>query len=95
MDGTPGSATKDESFDQPQVSESHAQQVRCVEEVNQTLAELTAKARSDRHFPDAHFIVTADHAECFGEGNCFVHGPTVHEKVMQMPFFEGCRPHWH
>ncbi len=87
MDDSLGASAKDVFFDQSQMNELHAQQVRCVEQVDQILAELIAKAP-----PDTHFIVTADHGECFGEGGYFGHGPIVHEKVMQIPFLEGRRP---
>ncbi|TCP63416.1 sulfatase-like protein [Rhodovulum bhavnagarense] len=62
----------------------HDQQVRCVEHVDEILGALIAKAPKG-----THFIVTADHGECFGEGDYFGHGPVMHEKVFEIPFLEG------
>lgn len=87
MDDELGAATDDRFFDEGQMRDLHSQQVRCVEHVDAVLAELIAKAPAN-----THFIITADHGECFGEGGFFGHGPIVHEKVMQVPFLEGCRP---
>lgn len=38
---------------------------------------------------NTHFIVTADHGECFGEEGYFGHGPVFHEKVFEVFFTEG------
>jgi hypothetical protein len=62
----------------------HEQQVRCVEYVDGVLGALLDKAPKD-----THFIVTADHGECFGEGDYFGHGPVMHRKVFEVPFLEG------
>ncbi len=62
----------------------HEQQVRCVEYVDGVLGALLEKS------PDnTHFIITSDHGDCFGEGDYFGHGPIMHEKVFEIPFFEG------
>ena len=62
----------------------HEQQVRCVEYVDGVLDALLSKAPKD-----THFIVAADHGECFGEGDYFGHGPVMHRKVFEVPFLEG------
>ena len=64
----------------------HLQQTKTVEYVDEVLAALIDKAPKD-----THFIVTADHGECFGESGYFGHGPIVHEKVLEVPFLEGCK----
>jgi len=62
----------------------HDQQVRCVEYVDGVLGALLDKAPVG-----THFIIAADHGECFGEGDYFGHGPVMHEKVFEVPFLEG------
>ncbi len=61
----------------------HDQQVACVEYVDGLLGALMDKAPMG-----THFIVAADHGECFGEGDYFGHGPVMHEKVFEVPFLE-------
>jgi hypothetical protein len=39
--------------------------------------------------PNTHFIVTADHGECFGEDGYFGHGPVFHEKAFEVFLLEG------
>ncbi|MBV1927877.1 MAG: sulfatase-like hydrolase/transferase [Rhodobacteraceae bacterium] len=65
----------------------HEQQTKCVEYVDGLIEELLAKCPRD-----THIIVTADHGECFGEGDFFGHGPVMHKKVFEVPFLEGRRP---
>jgi len=67
--------------------ELHAQQVRCVEYVDDLLGALMDKAPSD-----TWFMIMGDHGEAFGEGGYFGHGPVMHEKVFEIPFVEGLRP---
>ena len=62
----------------------HQQQIKCVEHVDTVLAGLLDKAPAN-----THFVITADHGECFGEGGFFGHGPIVHDKVLEVPFLEG------
>ena len=38
---------------------------------------------------NTHIIVTADHGELFGEEGYFGHGPIMHEKCFEVPYFEG------
>ncbi|MEM1315606.1 MAG: sulfatase-like hydrolase/transferase [Pseudomonadota bacterium] len=71
-------------FTQDQMRALHDQQVRCVEYVDGLLGTLFEKCP-----PDTHFIITADHGECFGEENYFGHGPILHRKVFEIPFLEG------
>lgn len=84
MDDDMGAQADDRFFDEAQMHDLHAQQVKTVEHVDTILDELISKAPVN-----THFIVTADHGECFGEGGYFGHGPIVHEKVMEVPFLEG------
>lgn len=75
---------EDTFFSKEDMAGLHDQQVRCVEYVDDVLGDLIAKAPKN-----THFIVTADHGECFGEGDYFGHGPVMHEKVFEIPFLEG------
>ncbi|MDP1906677.1 MAG: hypothetical protein Q8K85_00155, partial [Hyphomicrobium sp.] len=71
-------------FDEKQMRDLHLQQIKTVEYVDGVLDALISKAPVG-----THFIVTADHGECFGESGYFGHGPIVHEKVLEVPFIEG------
>lgn len=73
-----------EFFSADQMRDLHDQQVRCVEYVDGVLDALMTKAPVG-----THFIIAADHGECFGEGDYFGHGPVMHEKVFEVPFLEG------
>lgn len=84
MDDELGHGKEDVFFDAKQMQDLHLQQIKTVEHVDSILDGLIAKAPVD-----THFIITADHGECFGEGGFFGHGPIVHEKVMEVPFLEG------
>eukprot|EP00611_Tribonema_gayanum_P015688 TRINITY_DN2757_c0_g1_i4.p3 TRINITY_DN2757_c0_g1~~TRINITY_DN2757_c0_g1_i4.p3 ORF type:complete len:273 (-),score=55.88 TRINITY_DN2757_c0_g1_i4:1035-1853(-) len=84
MDDNLGVETEDKFFDDEQMRDLHTQQVKCVEYVDEVLDGLIAKAPVG-----THFVITADHGECFGEGGYFGHGPIVHEKVLEVPFLEG------
>ncbi|HEU0197933.1 MAG TPA: sulfatase-like hydrolase/transferase [Nevskiaceae bacterium] len=87
MDDTLGSSTAEQFFDAAQMRALHDQQVKTVEYVDSVLGTLIDKAPAN-----THFVVTADHGECFGEGGYFGHGPIMHEKVFEVPFLEGRRP---
>lgn len=84
MDDELGAATQDQFFDAQQMRELHQQQVACVERIDGVLDALISRAPID-----THFIITADHGECFGEDSYFGHGPIVHPKVLEVPFLEG------
>lgn len=71
-------------FSQKEMTGLHEQQIKCVEYVDEVFAALLDKAPKG-----THFIVAADHGECFGEGDYFGHGPVMHQKVFEVPFFEG------
>jgi arylsulfatase A-like enzyme len=71
-------------FDMEQMKYLHAQQVRCVEYIDNLLGTLIDKAP-----PETWFIVTSDHGELFGEDGYFGHGPIMHEKCFEVPFVEG------
>jgi coproporphyrinogen III oxidase len=74
-------------FDAEKLEFLHAQQIRCVEYVDQVFARLLEKAP-----PDTYFMIMADHGEAFGEGGYFGHGPVMHEAAFAVPFLEGIRP---
>lgn len=84
MDDELGRSTDDRFFDDEQMKALHQQQIKTVEHVDTLLDALIAKAPRN-----THFIITADHGECFGENGYFGHGPIVHEKVLEVPFLEG------
>jgi hypothetical protein len=73
-------------FTQAEMTSLHEQQVRCVEYIDDIFGALLDKAPRG-----THFIVAADHGECFGEGDYFGHGPVMHEKVFEVPFLEGVK----
>jgi hypothetical protein len=73
-------------FDADKLQLLHAQQIRCVEYVDQVFARLLEKAPSD-----TYFMIMADHGEAFGEGGYFGHGPVMHEAAFAVPFLEGIR----
>ncbi len=75
-----------EFFSKQEMKDLHDQQVRCVEYVDDVLGGLMDKAPKG-----THFIITADHGECFGEGEYFGHGPVMHRKVFEVPFLEGVK----
>lgn len=79
-----GSDVEDRFFDAEQMKILHRQQQSCVEYVDDLMGALIERAPAG-----SHFIVTADHGECFGEGGYFGHGPIFHEKVFEIPFVEG------
>ncbi|NKF21414.1 sulfatase-like hydrolase/transferase [Solimonas marina] len=84
MDDELGAGKEDQFFDDEQMRDLHKQQIKTVEYVDGVLDNLIEKAPKG-----THFIITADHGECFGEGGYFGHGPIVHEKVLEVPFLEG------
>jgi arylsulfatase A-like enzyme len=76
-----------EFFTKAEMKDLHDQQVRCVEYVDGVFGALMDKAPKG-----THFIIAADHGECFGEGDYFGHGPVMHRKVFEVPFLEGVKP---
>jgi hypothetical protein len=84
MDDDMGQSSEDKFFNDEQMKALHRQQIKCVEYVDEVLGALIEKAPVG-----THFIVTADHGECFGENNYFGHGPIVHPKVLEVPLLEG------
>lgn len=76
-----------EFFSREDMQMLHDQQVRCVEHIDSVLDALI-----DRCAVGTHFIIAADHGECFGEGDYFGHGPVMHERVFEVPFLEGRKP---
>lgn len=76
-----------EFFSKAAMKELHAQQIRCVEYIDNLIGELLEKCPTN-----TYFIITADHGELFGEENYFGHGPVMHEKCFEVPYLEGFRP---
>lgn len=87
MDDDLGNSTEQKFFNAGEMRDLHQQQVKTVEYVDGVLGAVLDKAPAN-----THFIITADHGECFGEGGFFGHGPIVHEKVLEVPFLEGRKP---
>ncbi len=71
-------------FDQDKLDELRERQidtVRYLDDVFEELYDMVPKG--------THIIVTADHGELFGEAGYFGHGPIMHEKCFEVPYFEG------
>jgi hypothetical protein len=81
-------APSGEFFDQAQLDELRARQVRAVEYLD---AEVFPRL-FDLLPPETWVVITADHGELFGEGGYFGHGPIQHPKVLEVPFVEGLAP---
>lgn len=71
-------------FSSAHLRELQARQVRAASAMDDALEHLYDVAPRG-----AHLIVTSDHGELFGEAGLFGHGPIHHEKVLEVPFFEG------
>lgn len=76
-----------EFFNMDQLEILREKQRSNVEYLDKLFEKLYAKTPEN-----THFIVTADHGECFGEDGYFGHGPVMHEKVFEVFFLEGKRP---
>jgi hypothetical protein len=77
-----------EFFDQGELDELRARQVRAVEYLDREIfPRLFAMLP-----PETWVVVTADHGELFGEDGYFGHGPIQHPKVLEVPFVEGLAP---
>ena len=73
-------------FDAEQMEELRARQVRAIEHLDETFAELFAVVGAA---PRSTWIsIMGDHGELFGEGGFFGHGPIEHQKVFEVPFLE-------
>ena len=72
-------------FDDEQLEQLRARQVRSAAFVDSVL-----EALYDLVPPRTWLVITSDHGELFGEGGYFGHGPIAHEKVLEVPFVEGC-----
>ena len=78
---------KAEFFDSAAMERLRARQQRATEYVDGVIGRLFTE------LPDNTWVVvTADHGELFGEGGYFGHGPIAHEKVHEVPFWEGLVP---
>jgi len=76
-----------EFFDQAKMRELQDRQIHAVEHVDRVFERLFDALPSN-----TWVIVTSDHGELFGEDRYFGHGPTMHEKVFEVPFVEGLVP---
>jgi hypothetical protein len=65
----------------------HDHQVRWVKYIDNA-----PDALLDRCPAGAHLIITADHGECFEEGNYSGLGPVLHMRLCEAPFLEGRKP---
>jgi hypothetical protein len=81
-------APEGEFFDQGQLDELRARQVRAVEYLDREVFPRLF----DMLPAETWVIVTADHGELFGEDGYFGHGPIQHPKVLEVPFVEGLAP---
>jgi arylsulfatase A-like enzyme len=81
------SLDKAEFFDSAAMERLRARQVRATEYVDGVVGRLFAELPED-----TWVVVTADHGELFGEGGYFGHGPIAHDKVHEVPFWEGLVP---
>jgi len=87
LDDVVGGELVDEAggwFDEDELARLRARQVRAASTVDRMLERLF-----DVVPPRTWVIVTSDHGELFGEGGYFGHGPIAHDKVFEVPFFEG------
>jgi len=78
---------KAEFFDSAAMERLRARQQRATEYVDGVIGRLFAELPEN-----TWVVVTADHGELFGEGGYFGHGPIAHEKVNEVPFWEGLVP---
>src|SRR3546814_7819847 len=79
MDDSLGQETEDQFFDDKQMKDLHLQQIKTVEYVDGVLDALVSKAPVG-----THFVITADHGECFGEDGYFGHGPRSEEHTSEL-----------
>jgi len=71
-------------FDDEELERLRGRQVRAAAYVDDLLSRLY-----DLVPAGTWIVVTSDHGELFGEGGYFGHGPIAHDKVFEVPFFEG------
>lgn len=87
VDDTDGDVTGGGFFDSAAMERLRARQLRATEYVDTVIGRLF-----DEVPEDTWIVVTADHGELFGEGGYFGHGPINHEKVNEVPLWEGHCP---
>jgi membrane-anchored protein YejM (alkaline phosphatase superfamily) len=87
VDDAQGDLTGGEFFDTAAMDRLRARQLRATEYVDGVIGRLFTELPAD-----TWVVVTADHGELFGEGGYFGHGPIAHEKVHEVPFWEGLVP---
>ncbi len=71
-------------FDQEKLDQLRERQIDTVRYLDGVFEQLY-----DMVPENTHIIVTADHGELFGEEGYFGHGPIMHEKCFEVPYFEG------
>jgi arylsulfatase A-like enzyme len=87
VDDATGDLTGGVVFDSAAMERLRGRQLRATEYVDTVIGRLFEELPED-----TWIVVTADHGELFGEGGYFGHGPINHEKVNEVPFWEGPRP---
>jgi arylsulfatase A-like enzyme len=87
VDDAQGDLTGGEFFDTAAMDRLRARQLRATEYVDGVLGRLFTELPAN-----TWVVVTADHGELFGEGGYFGHGPIAHDKVHEVPFWEGLVP---
>jgi arylsulfatase A-like enzyme len=84
VDDASGELTGGSFFDDSQMAMLRSRQQTALEYVDGVIGRLV-----DELPADTWLVVTSDHGELFGEDGYFGHGPIAHEKVHEVPFWEG------
>ncbi len=79
-----GRLSRARRFNAKQLKVLRDRQIDAVKYLDGVLEELF-----DRVPKNTYITITSDHGELFGEDGFFGHGPTSHEKVLEVPFAEG------
>lgn len=79
-----GGKTRTRRFDKKQLALLRERQIQAVKYLDGVVEELF-----DLVPKNTYITITSDHGELFGEDGFFGHGPTNHEKVLEVPFVEG------
>lgn len=87
VDAADGAITGGSFFDDDAMVRLRERQVRACTYVDGVIGRLFEELPRD-----TWVVVTSDHGELFGEDGYFGHGPIAHEKVNEVPFWEGPVP---
>jgi arylsulfatase A-like enzyme len=74
----------DRFFDADMLKRLRERQIEAARYLDGVVEELFDKLPNN-----TYVTITSDHGELFGEDGFFGHGPTNHEKVLEVPFVEG------